>query len=800
MKILKTALIPATIGLCLLAANSHATTRTWSGAGSDGNWTDAANWGGTAPAASGDSLVFSGSTRQNNTNNYSTISTTITFSSGGWNLWGNNVTLGGNMTSSTGNNVLNMNTPLSATRTITVSAGQLTLAGVVSGSGYGLTTAGSGTLVLGGVNTCSGTITLTSGAGNLVITNGHALGSGAVSIPRSGTATGTLQLNTTGVNTIANTINGVSSGTGGAAAVPHIENVAGTNTISSALTVTGGGGNGVMIMSDAGLLTLNGTVSTTMTSGRIAQFYGAGNGVVNGAIGTGGSYALAIYKYGTGKWTFNGANNINWTGVGLCIFAGTIALGPSATLNSTPITLGGSGPAVFDVSALSSGWTLLSGQSLSGTGGINGSVNTATSGTTITPGTTTTLGMLTFSNNLTLNGGTTINMNLSSDPTGLQYPSDLIIVDGSLSAYNTTTIQLGNYLNGYIPNGTYTLIQYGQTFTGSAANFAVTGFTAGLRGTQGGYITNTPGAISLVVTGTPPANLVWVGDGVNNAWDIQTSANWFNLNTSGLDEFYNYDAVTFDDTSTNFTVNISTTVTPGSVTVNATNNYTIGGAAIAGGANLTKLGSGTLTLTGNNTYTGINTFGAGSISVATIGPGGSASPLGATSEYLNGGTLEYTGGGETCNRIFSIGPRGGGVSVDTPGAVLTFSTSGGWVSSGAGYPALTKTGPGTLYFDNQESLLGTNSINGGILMLSDFYGPDVTSPLFINGGALDLNGQTMGAKPVVVAGMGDPAINTGAIINSGAAQAYGLQYVTMTGDTAFGGPNRWDIRGNPVVS
>ena len=55
-KLIFLAVVSTLLGLSPLA---HAATRTWDGGGADNLWTNAANWGGTAPIA-GDNLVFPG--------------------------------------------------------------------------------------------------------------------------------------------------------------------------------------------------------------------------------------------------------------------------------------------------------------------------------------------------------------------------------------------------------------------------------------------------------------------------------------------------------------------------------------------------------------------------------------------------------------------------------------------------------------------------------------------------------------------------------------------------------------------
>jgi autotransporter-associated beta strand protein len=74
---------------------------------------------------------------------------------------------------------------LSATRSVTVSANTLTVGGIISGSGFGLTKAGNGTMVLSGVNTYSGATLVNAGA--LLGVTGGSCSSSAVTVAASAT-------------------------------------------------------------------------------------------------------------------------------------------------------------------------------------------------------------------------------------------------------------------------------------------------------------------------------------------------------------------------------------------------------------------------------------------------------------------------------------------------------------------------------------------------------------------------------------------------------------------------------------
>lgn len=125
----------------------------WTGAGSDGYWSDADNWNGTAIQAN-DNLIFAGSVQLNNTNDTTAITaySSVTFNPGcgAFILNGNPITLGGDINNDSGNlQAINLGLNFST---------NLTLMG-----GFGLAVGGGLTNTL-----ASGTATLTlTGTGTL---------------------------------------------------------------------------------------------------------------------------------------------------------------------------------------------------------------------------------------------------------------------------------------------------------------------------------------------------------------------------------------------------------------------------------------------------------------------------------------------------------------------------------------------------------------------------------------------------------------------------------------------------------
>lgn len=205
-------------------------------------------------------------------------------------------------------------------------------------------------------------------------------------------------------------------------------------------------------------------------------------------------------------------------------------------------------------------------------------------------------GTLTVSNALTLADGVVHRFDLSDDPAGL---NDRIQILGNLNMSGVNKIEI-NALAGMLTEGIYPLLEYTGNFNGSIANFQLAGDVP--SGTQ---LIQLPDAIALMVsTNIAAGNMVWQGGNSGNLWDHGSTPNW--NNGIGQTVFTNGAAVTFNDSGApHLSVSLAGTLSPGSVTVNSSQNYTFGGSGLLSGAmSLTKTGSGALTLTNTNAYSG----------------------------------------------------------------------------------------------------------------------------------------------------------------------------------------------------
>jgi len=295
--------------------------------------------------------------------------------------------------------------------------------------------------------------------GTLSLTNGDALGnsgSGTLRIAGSpGTKTLMLSNNIALNAAVANINIGGKAAASDVVTEAAILNQSGNNSIAGKVTFAEAGGGSINILSQAGTLTLNGTVSAnvaTSTATRNINFAGAGNIIVNGAITDGTDDPVIISKTGNGTTTVTNANTYT---AGTSVTAGTFLVN-----NST-----GSGTGTGAVNVTGTATTL------GGTGSMDGGV-TVGSGSILAPGGAgiESLG----AGSLALNDGSTFSfeLNTTSPAADLLFASD---ASAPLTLSGTVTLSLSDLgSGGALAMGTkLTLISYNTSwnngiFTGLA--------------------------------------------------------------------------------------------------------------------------------------------------------------------------------------------------------------------------------------------------------------------------------------------------------------------------------------------
>jgi autotransporter-associated beta strand protein len=301
-------------------------------------------------------------------------------------------------------------------------------------------------------------------------------------------------------------------------------------------------------------------------------------------------------------------------------------------------------------------------------------------------------------NNLTLGTGSELDVKLGATTTVGGGVNDLLVVQGNLTINPNAVVNVLP-MQG-LAAGTYTIVTYAGTLTGQ--------FAAAVGGlTRYGFALDysTPGQIKLNVTGSN-ANLVWAG--TNTTWDVLGTFNW--TNGAARDTFREGDAVTFDDSATNFTLSLNTTVYPASITFNNNSNYSTSGTGsgrITGATGITKNGNGTVTLLAGvgfaNDYTGPVNINAGILKM------NGALALGATNggtTVAAGATLDLNGQTPNAEPLVIQGTGFGG----TNGAI---NNSGGAVNLNGGPRAITLAGDTTLNASNNRWDIGLNTLGAG---------------------------------------------------------------------------------------
>lgn len=197
----------------------------------------------------------------------------------------------------------------------------------------------------------------------------------------------------------------------------------------------------------------------------------------------------------------------------------------------------------------------------------------------------------------------------------------------------------------------------------------------------------------------------------------------------------------------NGTLTLGESTQPATLVFNSAASLTLGGQAVTGATSLNKAGSGTLTLTGNNTYTGATVLHEGVLEFATLKNGGEASSIGSSVEFAqnwiaDGGTYRYTGGNTTTNRSMKLSQTS---TLDLLSATVTMNGTIEGTDASADFQ-IDGNGQLTVGTTNFFGYKGATVLKGGTLFLSSVDiakgGIGSSKKLVMAGGQLKTVGET----------------------------------------------------------
>ncbi|WP_158516269.1 autotransporter-associated beta strand repeat-containing protein [Bosea vaviloviae] len=645
-------------------------------------------------------------------------------------LSGTGVAGGGALRNISGNNSYGgAITLLSATR-INSDSGIVQTDGAITGAGQTLTvgaSGGAGVIINAGLNTGNGAL-IKDGNGLLALNSVNTF-TGSVTVNA-----GTLQVSF-GAGPVNSAIGDASAVILNGGQIDVVQN----ETIGS---LTGATGTSVNL--GAGItLTTGGDNSSTTYSGAIN---GGGGGLV---------------KQGTGTFTLSGANT--YTGA-TAINGGELRV--DGSLGATAVAVNNTG-------------------TLSGIGTLGGAV-TVNAGGTLSAGQSP--GTLTVGS-LSLNAGSNSVFELNNPGTVGGVTNDLVISNGP--------VQLGGTLTATAASaGFYRLISVvgGGAITGNYATVNVAGFT-------GQVYTNAPGAaeqVNLAVLGAGQIMQFWDGadtlgngtvDGGAGTWDA-TSTSWTGLpGQAGVNAPWQSSVAVFQGTPGVVTVGGTQAFDTlqfntdgyvlnggqlgigvaggGTINVNGLGlTATINSAIVDGiGTSLTKVGAGTLNLSGVNTYTGGTTVSDGTLGLLAGGVLASNVTVATVGTFNNAGTVNASviNSGTTNNSGLIAGSVTNTGTLTTTGTIQSGVTNSGTVNAAGTINGAIANNAGTFTVSGVLAGNGAFSNAGGAILAVN--GGNFTGlASLVNAGSITIGaGRTLSAG-TITNNAGTISLDVGAIL------------------------------------
>jgi autotransporter-associated beta strand protein/T5SS/PEP-CTERM-associated repeat protein len=406
---------------------------------------------------------------------------------------------------------------------------------------------------------------------------------------------------------------------------------------------------------------------------------------------------------------------------------------------------------------------------------------------------------------LTLNGGINSYTGNTSIDSGTLLVSGLLADSSNVSVATGATYELGatDTIGSIAGNGTINIYSYNLTAGGADASTTFGGVLAG----TGSFTKAGTGTLTLSGNNTYTGGTTLAGGtlslGSNEA-----------VGTEGTLSFSGGSLQFTANNTTDYSARFSQDVNQAYAIDTNGQNITLANVLTSAGGSLTKQGTGTLTLTGNNTYTGSTTIDAGalqigngsdsaSISQSSIGYLGFDIGSNGTASVSTGGTWTTTGdlfvgyagngnltvsGGTVSNVNGVIGAMAGDVDNNIAGSNGSVTISGGdWTNSGSltvglgGTGSLTVSGGNVsnvnavIGYESSATISGGNWTNSGNLYIA----ANANSTLTITGGLVTVAG-TLTKMPA-----GKINLNAGGTLSIGAGGTTG-ELIT-NGDFTYNG-------------